>query len=77
MLRSPQLQFEVEVLELILYIVSVYSKDFERSLQLLVNFFNTSVNKTSVAAKVYCFPASVSNMRCSINQTSHSLDCIR
>ncbi len=32
----------------------------------VVHFFNTSVNKTSVAAKDSCFPALVSNMRCSI-----------
>jgi hypothetical protein len=34
-----------------------------------VHFFNTSVNYTSVAALDSCFPALVSNMRCSIGQT--------
>jgi hypothetical protein len=33
----------------------------------VVHFFNTSVNKTSVAAKDCCNPALVSNMCCSID----------
>jgi hypothetical protein len=32
----------------------------------VVHFFNTSVNKTSVAAQDSCFPAYVSNLFCSI-----------
>ncbi len=35
----------------------------------VVHFFNTSVNKTSVAALDSCFPALVSNMCCSIRHT--------
>ncbi len=31
----------------------------------VVHFFNTRVNQTSVATEDYCFPALVSNMRCS------------
>ncbi len=31
------------------------------------HFFNTSVNLTSVATLACCFPALVSNMRCSIS----------
>jgi hypothetical protein len=34
----------------------------------VVHFFNTSVNKTSVAANNSCFPALVYNMGCSIEQ---------
>jgi hypothetical protein len=33
----------------------------------VVHFFNASVNKTSVVAEDYCFPALVSNTCCSIN----------
>jgi hypothetical protein len=32
----------------------------------VVHFFNTSVNETFVATQDNCFPALVSNMRCSI-----------
>jgi len=41
----------------------------------VAHFFNTSVNKTSVAAEDNCFPTLVSNMCCSIpvrNFSGHS-----